>query len=142
MGEHFKNRKNSGSRTGLLLEDNPFYTSTYDRVVLNLCHFPKNNPQHFLMSQILEQVKYLKSGGYLFVLSSKKLFVPSQRERLSPVLKELKTEAIFDLDEIKGKGELGSYIYVFRKKESFEEEQQLCSYFRISGNLDNFQQFV
>src|SRR5205823_2470264 len=51
MGGHFRNRKNNVSQ-GLLLEDNPFYTSTYDRVVLNLCNFPKNNPQHYLMNQI------------------------------------------------------------------------------------------
>ena len=143
MGEHFKNRKNTSKPgTFLLEEDSPFYTSTYDRVVLNLCHFPKNNPQHFLMTQILDQVKYLKPEGYLFVLSSKKLFVPSLRERLGPVLKELKTEAIFDLDDIKGKGELGSYIYVFRKREHQSDDQQLCSYFRISAELENFQQFA
>ena len=142
MGGHFRNRKNSQMKQGLLLEDNnPFYTSTYDRVVLNLCHFPKSNPQHYLMTQILDQVKYLKSNGYLFVLSSKKLFVPSLRERLEPVLRELKTEAIFDMENVKGKGELGSYIYIFRKKNKAESDKQLCSYFRISAELENFQQF-
>lgn len=141
VGGHFRNRKNSQQKQGLLLEDNPFYTSTYDRVVLNLCHFPKNNPQHYLMTQILDQVKYLKQNGYLFVLSSKKLFVPSLRERLEPVLKELKTEAIFDFENVKGKGELGSYIYIFRKKTFTEDEKQLCSYFRISAELNSFQEF-
>jgi hypothetical protein len=142
MRGHFKNRKNSPLKQGLLLEDNPFYTSTYDRVVLNLCQFPKNNPQHYLMTQIMEQVKYLKPNGYLFVLSSKKLFVPSLRERLEPVLKELKTEAIFDFENVKGKGELGSYLYVFRKQNRSLNEKQLCSYFRISAELQNFQQFA
>jgi hypothetical protein len=141
MGGHFRNRKNNQVKQGLLLEENPFYTSTYDRVVLNLCHFPKNNPQHYLMTQILDQVKYLKPNGYLFVLSSKKLFVPSLRERLEPVLRELKTEAIFDMENVKGKGELGSFIYVFKKKNKAETEKQLCSYFRISAELENFQQF-
>jgi hypothetical protein len=143
MGGHFRNRKNAQMKQGLLLEDdNPFYTSTYDRVVLNLCHFPKNNPQHYLMTQIMDQVKYLKSNGYLFVFSSKKLFVPSLRERLEQVLKELKIEGIFDLENVKGKGELGSYIYVFRKKNNTERERQLCSYFRVSADLQNFQQFA
>lgn len=142
MGGHFRNRKNTQTKQGLLLEDNPFYTSTYDRVVLNLCQFPKNNPQHYLMTQIMDQVKYLKPNGYLFVLSSKKLFVPSLRERLEPVLRELKTEAVFDLENVKGKGELGSYIYVFRKKNKSESERQLCSYFRVSADLQNFQQFA
>lgn len=141
MRGHFKNRKNTSGRSGLLLEDNPFYTSTYDRVVLNLCHFPKNNPQHYLMTQIMDQVKYLKPNGYLFVMSSKKLFVPSLRERLEPVLRELKTEAIFDFENVKGKGELGSYIYIFRKKNKTDPEKQLCSYFRVSVELENFQQF-
>jgi len=140
IGGHFRNRKNTQHKQGLLLEDNPFYTSTYDRVILNLCHFPKNNPQHYLMTQIMDQVKYLKPNGYLFVLSSKKLFVPSLRERLEPVLRELKTEAIFDFENVKGKGELGSYIYIFRKKQR-HDDKQLCSYFRVSADLENFQQF-
>ncbi len=142
-GGHFRNRKNTQSgKQGLLLEDNPFYSSTYDRVVLNLCHFPKNNPQHYLMSQILDQVKYLKNDGYLFVLSNKKLFVPSLRERLEPILKELKTEAIFDLENVKGKGELGSFIYIFRKRTKAQgTEKQLCSYFRVSADLRTFQEF-
>src|SRR5690606_7727549 len=55
MGGHFRNRKDAHAKSGLLLEESPFYTSTYDRVVLNLCHFPKNNPQHYLMTQILDQ---------------------------------------------------------------------------------------
>lgn len=142
MSGHFRNRKNSPVRQGLLLDDNPFFSSTYDRVVLNLCQFPKNNPQHFLMTQIMEQVKYLKPNGYLFVLSSKKLFVPSLRERLGPLLKELKTEAIFDFENMKGKGELGSYIYIFRKHSTNLSEKQLCSYFRFSAELVNFQQFA
>jgi hypothetical protein len=142
MSGHFRNRKSAHLKQGLLFEDNPFYSSTYDRVVLNLCNFPKNNPQHFLMSQILDQVKYLKPNGYLFVLSSKKLFVPSLRERLGPVLNELKTEAIFDLENVKGKGELGSFIYVFKKKNSSEQDRQLCSYFRVSADLLNFGGFA
>jgi hypothetical protein len=142
MRGHFKNRKGTSGRQGTFLEDNPFYTSTYDRVFLNLCQFPKNNPQHYLMSQILDQVKFLKPHGYLFVMSHKKLFVPSLRERLGPLLKELKVEAVFDLDEVKGKGELGSYIYIFRKKNSFDPDHQLCSYFRISAELESFQQFA
>src|SRR5690606_36183709 len=65
----------------------------------------------------------------------------SLRERLEPVLKELKTEAIFDLENVKGKGELASYIYIFRKRNNGESDKQLCSYFRISAELGNFQQF-
>lgn len=138
MGSHYRNRKGSSQKESFFLdESNPFYTSTYDRVVLNLCQFPKNNPQHFLMAKIQEQVEFLKPNGFMFVLSSKKLFVPSLRERLEPILKELKTEAIFDLENVKGKGELGSYIYVFRKTREHVGERQICSYFRISADLDS-----
>jgi hypothetical protein len=142
MGGHFRNRKKTHAKQGLLLENNPFYSSTYDRVVLNLCNFPKNNPQHYLMSQILDQVKYIKNDGYLFVLSNKKLFVPSLRDRLEPILRELKTEAIFDMEHVKGKGELGSYVYVFRKcAQAASAQKQLCSYFRVSADLTTFQEF-
>jgi hypothetical protein len=138
MGSHYRNRKGPKEKESFFLdESNPFYTSTYDRVVLNLCHFPKNNPQHFLMAKIQEQVEFLKPNGYMFVLSSKKLFVPSLRERLEPILKELKTEAIFDLENVKGKGELGAYIYVFRKTREYIGERQICSYFRISADLES-----
>ncbi len=138
MGSHYRNRKGSIQKENFFMdESNPFYTSTYDRVMLNLCHFPKNNPQHFLMAKIQEQVEFLKPNGYMFVLSSKKLFVPSLRERLEPILKELKTEAIFDLENVRGKGELGTYIYVFRKTREHIGERQICSYFRISADLDS-----
>lgn len=140
MGGHFRNKNATGAQINLLA-DNPFYSSTYDRVVLNLNQFPKNNPQHFLISKILEQVKFLKNNGYLFVLSSKKLFVPSLKDRLDPVLKELKVEAIFDFENVKGKGELGSYIYIFRKRHLPVSLANTCSYFRISADLTSFQQF-
>jgi len=139
MRGHYNNRK-GGMRQGLLLEENPFYSSSYDRIILNLCHFPKNNPQHYQMNQISDQINYLKNNGYLFVISSKKLFVPSLRDRLGPIVKDLKTEAIFDLEDVKGKGELGSYIYIFRKKSGFEKKQT-CSYFRVSADLKSFHQF-
>jgi len=142
MGGHFKNRKSEISRTNSLFEDSPFYHSSYNRVILNIYHFPKNNPQHYLMNQISDQVKYLKQNGLLYVISSKKLFVPSLRERLDPIFKELKIEAIFDLENIKGKGELGSYIYVFRKDSSLKEEKHQCLYFRISATLNSFHDFA
>lgn len=142
VGAHFKNRKNAGShQPSLLANDNPFYSSSYDRVVLNLVHFPKNNPQHFLMTQIHDQVRFMKNNGFLFVLSSKKLFIPSQRERVEQLLKELKIEAIYDLENVKGKGELGHYIYVFRKTTAPKRDQQLCSYFRLSAELNTFHEF-
>lgn len=142
VGAHFKNRKNAGThQPSLLTNDNPFFSSSYDRVVLNLAHFPKNNPQHFLMSQIHDQIRFLKNDGFLFVLSSKKLFIPSQRERVEQLLKELKIEAVYDFENVKGKGELGNYIYVFRKTSAPARDQQLCCYFRLSADLSSFQEF-
>lgn len=142
MGKNFKNRKNYQFEQGILFDENPFLNSHYDRVILNLCQFPKNNPQHYLISQIMDQIQDLKPNGYLFVLSSKKLFVPSLRERLTPLLKELKVEAVLDFESLKGKGELGPYIFIFRKISSPAEQKQLCSYFRFSGELNNFNEFI
>ena len=142
VGAHFKNRKNAGShQPSLLASDNPFFSSSYDRVVLNLAHFPKNNPQHFLMTQIHDQIRFLKNEGYLFVISPKKLFIPSQRERVEQLLKELKIEAIYDFENVKGKGELGNYIYIFKKTSLPKRDQQLCYYFRLSADLKTFQEF-
>ncbi len=142
VGAHFKNRKNTGShQPSLLTQDNPFYSSSYDRVVLNLSHFPKNNPQHFLISQIHDQIRFVKNEGYLFVLSSKKLFIPSQRDRVEQLLKELKIEAVYDFENVKGKGELGNYIYIFKKTAQVKTAQQICYYFRLSAELNSFQEF-
>lgn len=147
INSHLFNRKNSNDiQKSLMLNDTNVNFSTYDRVVLNLSNFPKNNPQHFLFNQILMQRQFIKENGLIYVITSKKLFVPSQKTKIDNLLQEFKVEGIFNLEEVKGRGEIGSYIYIFscRNKSLFENksfEKQTCLNFRLSAQLKSFQEF-
>ena len=124
--------------------DDQFSTATYDRVVINLARSPKNNPQHHLITTIQQQTEILKQNGYLFVLSNKKLFLPSLKSKLDSLLKEFKVECILNLDNISGKGEIPHYIYVLSKQlpdETRINKKTSCFNFRLSGNLNTFQDF-
>ena len=134
----------------------------YDCLVLSLIHFPKSSPHHFLISKIQEKSLELKANGLLIVLSSKKLFIPSLADKIDELFKSVKLESVFIFDDLKGKGEVPSYIYVFSKRggdrvhklslssqvlvgsPSFPRggaEKHSCLSFRISGSLDNFGKF-
>lgn len=143
---HLFNRKETGNlQKSLMVNGNELNSSTYDRVVVNLTQFPKNNPQPFLFNKITTQVETLKDNGLLFVLTSKKLFVPSQKGKIDSLLKELKLEGIFNFEEVHGKGEIGSFIYIFSKKSNESDfsqlDKQACLNFRFSANLNTFQEF-
>lgn len=143
-GGHLRNRKTSPmAQKSLLTNDLSMNQSTYDRIVLNLNDFPKNNSQHFLISKIQEQADVIKDDGFLFVLSSKKLFVPSQKTKVESLLKKFKVEGFFNLEEVKGKGEVGSYIYIFSKQRMGQNvaAKQSCFTFRLSAQLDTFQHY-
>jgi hypothetical protein len=145
INRHFANRKVlNNDQTNFLNDLQVDRTSTYDRLILNLCHFPKNNPNHFLISHIMEQLKSVKSDGFIYVLSDKKLFVPSLKDKVESLLKLAKLEAAIDLSEIKGKGEVPSFIYIFSKKTEIAQKQPLENQtysLRLSGELDSFHFF-
>ena len=149
MNGHLQNKKDSiQAQKTLCLNDLSLNKSTYDRIVLNINKYPKNNSQHYLIGQIQNQLETLKENGMLFVISSKKLFVPSQKSKVDSLLEKLKVEAIFDLSEIKGKGEVGNYIYIFSKPidggrfhNPISAKKQSCYTFRFSGELPTFQLF-
>ncbi|MBY0517657.1 MAG: hypothetical protein K2P81_12145 [Bacteriovoracaceae bacterium] len=143
MSCHFQNRKSATPQRGLLGLETPFSTSTYDRTVLNLTHLPKNNPYHWMMGQLDEQLETLKTGGWLFVLASKSLFAPSQRERLQGVLQNLELKAVFEMDGVKGKGELGSWLYAFRRRSKAPslDQKESVSYFRFTADMESFHEF-
>ena len=140
---HLKNRKNSGlAQKSLLINDLSLNQSTYDRVILNLTEYPKNNSQHYLIGKIQEQAQFMKEDGFLYVLSSKRLFVPSQKAKVESLLKSFKVEGFFDLEEVKGKGEVGSYIYIFSKQKARNlTGKQSCFTFRLNAQLDTFQHY-
>lgn len=143
MGCHFQNRKGAPSARGFAQFETPFSTSTYDRTVINLCHLPKNNPYHWMMSQIEEQTETLKQGGWMFVFASKSLFAPSQRERLQNLLQNLELKAVFDLDGVKGKGEMGSWLYIFRRRmqPAAKDQRESVAWFRFTADMQSFQEF-
>jgi hypothetical protein len=125
---------------------------SYDRIVLNLMDSPKNNPHHHLVNQILSKKNNLKKDGVIFVLSNQKLFVPSHSERVELLLREFKLNAIFNLDELKGIGEIPHYIYVLKPREQKvkqnphlfkinRQEKESCFTFQFKGNLNRFNKF-
>jgi len=124
---------------------------TYDRVVLNLTSLPKKNPHHYLMGQVTNELKALNKDGYLFVFTNQKFFVPSHSDKIEHFLKEAKIEALFNLDQLSGRGEIASFLYVFRKRKQYSKpafltpiassEKEACLSFRWSGNLEIFNKF-
>jgi hypothetical protein len=125
----------------------------YNRIVLNLADLPKTNPHHHLVTQIQAQKGSLKKEGALFVLTNQKLFVPSHSDRVDQLLKDFKLIASFNLDELKGKGEIPQYIYVLNRRNETQNskaikllkvkriEKESCFSFNFKGNLIRFNKF-
>lgn len=124
----------------------------FDRIVLNLTDLPKTNPHHYLIQQIQAQKNTMKKDGVIFVFTNQKLFVPSHSERVEQLLKEFKVECCFNLEVLKGKGEIANFIYVLTKraapdnfhKHLFEVNKKIkesCFSFEFKGNLSRFNKF-
>lgn len=124
----------------------------FNRIVLNLTELPKNNPHHYLVQQILAQKPLLKKDSFVYVFTNQKLFVPSHSDRVELLLKDFKVEASFNLEELKGKGEIAHYIYILTKREAppaqnkhlFEVTRKLkeaCLSFEMKGDLIRFNKF-
>jgi hypothetical protein len=134
----------------------------YERIILNINSVPKKNPHHYLIGQINSQFKQLDANGYLIVFSNQKFFVPSQAERIEQLLQTFKLETFFNLENLKGKGEIPNYIYVFTKKPSLDasglaelfkgrkqtgfrfqdpHKKESCLSFRFTGELTHFKKF-
>tara|TARA_Y100000768_G_C23990629_1_gene692370 strand:- start:7442 stop:10291 length:2850 start_codon:yes stop_codon:yes gene_type:complete len=146
INSHLYNRKSSNDiQKSLIFKEDSLNNSTYDRVILNLIQFPENNPQHYLYQRILSEKTYLKENGFIFVLTPKKIFVPSQKNKVTNLLQELKIEGVFDLTEITGKGEVGHYLYIFSNKnsslKSTPKNKHTCLSFRFNANLKTFHEF-
>lgn len=134
------------------------YTKSYDRIILNLTNLPKKNPHHYLVNQISQQLKELSHDGYILVFSNQKLFIPSQSDKVEQLLKEVKIEAHFNMDSLKGKGEIANYLYIFSKRNIptngnqanfstgslnvfYNNTKEACLTFRWAGELSTFQKF-
>lgn len=142
------NHQASFFNLGNLSESETFF----DRIVLNLTDLPKTNPHHYLIQQIQSQKSAMKKNGVIFVFTNQKLFVPSHSERVEQLLKEFKVECCFNLEELKGKGEIAHFVYVLTKrvapngfhKHLFEVQKsskESFLSFEFKGNLSRFNKF-
>ncbi len=129
----------------------------YERIVLNLLDFPKTNPHHHLIQQIQNQGKNLSQNGHLYVFSSQKLFVPSQKSKVEQLLRDYKIDAFFNLDDLKFRGEIPNHLYILSKRNvpytkkmskglNFGQDyngmqKESCLTFRLVGELGQFNQF-
>ncbi len=129
------------------------HETLYHRIVLNLTELPKTNPHHFLIQQIQSQKNMLTKDGMIFVFTNQKLFVPSHSERVEQLLKDFKVEAYFNLEELKGKGEIAHFIYVLTKRTAVpnmnkhllfdmnKNVKESCLSFEFKGSLSRFNKF-
>jgi hypothetical protein len=155
MREKYRNSPEEGAnhQASFLNLGNPACSDTlYDRLVLNLTELPKTNPHHFLVQQIQSQKNVMKDNGIIFVFTNQKLFVPSHSERVEQLLREFKVECSFNLEELKGKGEIAHFIYVLTKRSSIDNSnkhlfevnkkvKESCLSFEFKGNLSRFNKF-
>jgi hypothetical protein len=141
-----------GTQASFLNVDHVAPDTLYHRIVLNLTEQPKTNPHHFLIQQIQAQKNTLKKDGMIFVFTNQKLFVPSHSDRVEQLLKDFKVEASFNLEELKGKGEIAHYIYVLTRRSTvpnsnkhlFEMKKNVkesCLSFEFKGSLSRFNKF-
>lgn len=146
-----KSAANEAGQMSLLSSELKGVHQVFDRIVLNLTSLPKKNPHHYFLGQVNNQLKELDKDGYLFVFSNQKLFVPSHSEKVEQLLKDVKAEAVFNLDQLSGRGEIANYLYVFKKRKTqgkslfydpikTSEKESILS-FRWNGNLDIFNKF-
>jgi hypothetical protein len=138
--------QNETSAQTSLLQEFHEGAETYDYVVLSLIKTPKNNGHFHLINTILQMSQKLNPYGQILVLSSQNLFVPSQGERVHGLLKKLKLCCAINMESLQGRGEVPSFLYVFKKfpQEMFDAdlERQSFSHFRLSGELKSFCQFA
>lgn len=115
------NQKNAKSRTDAegqmsIFDGAQVEESIYDRIIVNHSHLPKTNPHHYLLTQIQTTGEKLSNNGYMYIFSNQKLFVPSHSEKIEGLLKKYKLNARINFEDLKGKGEVAKYLYVFSKR--------------------------
>ncbi|MBH48039.1 MAG: hypothetical protein CME71_07695 [Halobacteriovorax sp.] len=141
-----KNEKgtNSAGQFALFGSDRSIGNNNYKRIVLNLTKQPKKNPHQHLISRIREQMKDLDRDGWLFVLTTQKLFVPSRTDKLQQLLGLAKVHAGISLENIKGKGEIPHYLYVFSHRDAKKHPagaRESYQHFQWEGELNMFSRF-
>lgn len=140
------------SQIPLLFEQDQQDELFYNRVVINFSKLPEKNPHHALLKKISAETNNLLKDGFLFVLSNQKLFVPSHSEKVEQLLSTFKIEGHFNFEDLKGRGEIPNYLYIFSKRQNGPAERtylpsynftskEPCLTFRFSGELKRFNKF-
>lgn len=140
------------SQMPLLFEQEQQDELFYNRVVINFSNIPDKNPHHALLKKITAQTNNLLKDGFLFILSNQKLFVPSHSEKVEQLLSTYKMEGHFNFEELKGRGEIPNYLYIFSKRQNGPTERtylpsfnftnkEPCLTFRFNGELTRFNKF-
>lgn len=140
------------SQMPLFFEQDQHDELFYNRVVINFSELPEKNPHHALLKRITTETNTLLKDGYLFILSNQKLFVPSHSEKVEQALKTFKLEGQFNFEELKGRGEIPNYLYIFSKRQNGPVEstylpsfqftnKEPCLTFRLCGELGRFNKF-
>jgi len=144
MREKYETSSNGLGQFSLFSREQGASTGGFKRIVLNLINQPKSNPHQHLISKVREQLKDLDRDGWLFVLTNQKLFVPSRTDKLQQLLGMAKVHAGISLENVKGKGEIPNYLYVFthRDLKTFPANaRESYQNFQWDGELKMFSQF-
>lgn len=129
----------------------------FDRIVINNALLPKKNPHHHLTTLVQKYAQSMTPKGYMYVLSNQKLFVPSQKSKVEQILQHLKLEACFNFEDLRFRGEIPAYLYIFTKRNNRKNStfldpfgnvmnvtnggKEACLSFRWHGQLSHFSRF-
>jgi hypothetical protein len=112
----------------------------YDRVVINLNNLPKRNPHHHMLTMIQTHGESLTPRGMLYLFSSQKLFVPSQKDKVEKLLQDFKVEAHFCFEELKFKGEIPSYLYILSRRPDRGGQRFLDPFGNVMGPISSIKE--
>lgn len=147
------NTDTAGQLSMLAASESNSSKTVYERIVLNLISLPKSNQHYHLLARINDQVESLHQNGYLYIFSNQNLFVPSQSDKVNNLLKKIKVMSSFNLEDLKGKGEIPNFLYIFKKRKTpkadhasvlnsiARNEREECMRFTLSGKLTRFGKF-
>lgn len=142
--QQWKNNVSNEQQRSLLETEELECKKHYDQVILSALELGKGNSFHQLNQKIQQCIPFIKDDRYLLVITNQNIFLPSQSEKISSLLKTLSPICSIDLSGLEGKGELGNYFYVFKKKYGAElghASTQAHYTFRFSGDLSSFHNF-
>ncbi|MCO4794095.1 MAG: hypothetical protein KC493_10300 [Bacteriovoracaceae bacterium] len=116
MKNKYSNSRSSSEQISIFENSVETKELVYNRIVLNLNKLPKNNPHHYLLGRITQQLDQLDQDGFLLVFSNQKFFIPSKTDKIEQLLNSASLDAHFNLEGLNGKGEIPNYLYIFSKR--------------------------